>query len=84
VGGDPDQAHLLFDQVIKATKGRYQMAQVMFARYYATITLDRPLFEKTLKDVLATPASVWPEQRLANELAHRRAARYLAQADDLF
>jgi hypothetical protein len=84
VGGDPDRAHALFDEVIKATKGRYQMAQVMLARYYATVTLDRPLFEKTLKDVLATPASVWPEQRLANELAHRRAARYLAQADDLF
>jgi hypothetical protein len=34
--------------------------------------------------VLATPGDVWPEQRLANELAHRRAARYLAAADDLF
>ena len=55
------------------------MARVMYARYYATITLNRELFEQTLKDVLATPASVWPEERLANELAHRRAARYLKQ-----
>jgi hypothetical protein len=84
VGGDPEKAKSLFDEVIKATKGRFQMAQVLYARYYATVTLDRPLYEKTLKDVLATPASVWPEQRLANELAHRRAARYLAMADDLF
>jgi len=84
VGGDPDRARKLFDEVIRQTGGKYLMAKVLFARYYATVTLDRPLFEKTLKEVLATPGSVWPEQRLANELARRRAARYLAQADDLF
>jgi hypothetical protein len=84
VGGDPQKAGALFQEVIGQTKGRYLMAQVLYARYYATVTLDRALYEKTLKQVLATPASVWPEQRLANELARRRAARYLALADDLF
>jgi hypothetical protein len=84
VGGDPDRARALFEQVIRQTQGRYLMAQVLYARYYATVTLDRPLYEKTLKAVLATPGAVWPEQRLANELARRRAARYLAQAEDLF
>jgi hypothetical protein len=84
VGGDPDRARQLFDEVIQGTGGRYLMAKVLFARYYATVTLDRALFDKTLKEVLATPGSVWPEQRLANELAHRRAARYLAAAEDLF
>jgi hypothetical protein len=29
-------------------------------------------------------ADVMPEQRLANQIAKRRAARYLAQIDDLF
>jgi hypothetical protein len=84
VGGDPDRARKLFDEVIRGTGGRYLMAKVLFARYYATVTLDRTLYDTTLKEVLATPGSVWPEQRLANELAHRRAARYLAAADDLF
>jgi hypothetical protein len=84
VGGDPDRARKRFEEVIQATKGRYLMAHVLFARYYATVTLDRPLFEKTLKQVLATPGSVWPEQRLANELARKRASRYLAMANDLF
>jgi hypothetical protein len=84
VGGDPEKAKTLFEEVIRQTNGRYLMAQVLFARYYATVTLDRALYEKTLKQVLATPGAVWPEQRLANELARRRAARYLAQADDLF
>ena len=33
---------------------------------------------------LIHPVTKGPEQRLANELAHLRAKRYLAQADDLF
>jgi hypothetical protein len=84
VGGDPDRARQLFEEVIRATSGRYLMAKVLYARYYATVTLDRALFDRTLQEVLTTPGDVWPEQRLANELAHRRAARYLAAADDLF
>ena len=84
MGGDPDRARKLFDEVIGATGGRHLIARTLLARTYATVVQDRALFEKTLKDVLATPASVWPEQRLANELAQRKAARYLAQVDDLF
>jgi hypothetical protein len=34
--------------------------------------------------VLETPPSIWPEQRLANEIAHRRARRYLKQEKELF
>lgn len=84
VGGDPDRAKKLFDEVIAATGGKFLMAKVMYARFYATVVLDRDLYEKILKDVLATPASIWPEQRLANELAHRRARRYLAQTGEIF
>jgi TRAP transporter T-component len=83
MGGDPDKARKMFDEVISATGGRYLMAKTLFARKYATVMQDRALFEKTLKEVLDTPASVWPDQRLANELARRRAARYLSQIDDL-
>ena len=36
---------------------------------------ERPLFEKMLKEVLETPASIFPEYRLANEVAKRRAKR---------
>ncbi len=83
-GGDPARAKQLFDEVLGATGGRFLMAKVLFARYYATVTLDRALYQRTLTEVLATPGSIWPEQRLANELARRRAARYLKEVDDLF
>jgi hypothetical protein len=84
MGGDPDKAKKLFEEAIGGTDGKFLMAKVLFARFYATVTQDRPLFEKTLKEVLDAPIDIWPEQRLANTLAKRRAARYLAQAEDLF
>lgn len=84
VGGDPEKAKRYFDEAITASDGKYLMAKVLMARFYATQLQDRTLFEATLKSVLATPSSVWPEQRLANELARRRAARYLTQVEDLF
>jgi tetratricopeptide (TPR) repeat protein len=84
MGGDPDAAKKYFEEAINASGGKYLFTRVMMARAYAVVTQDRPLFEKTLKDVLATPANVYPEYRLANELAHRRAKRYLAHVDDYF
>ena len=35
--------------------------------------MTKPFDFDRLKQVLETPPSVWPEQRLANEVAHRRA-----------
>jgi hypothetical protein len=84
MGGNPEKSKQMFEEVFNATGGKYLMAKVLYARFYATVTQDRALFEKTLKEVLDTPATVWPEQRLANELARKRAARYLAQVEDLF
>jgi hypothetical protein len=84
IGGDPDLGKKYFDEAIAATGGKYLMTKVMLARNYAVIVQDRPLFEKTLKEVIATPADVYPAQRLANELAKKRAARYLAHAEDYF
>ena len=44
--------------------------------------LDRQV--AAVRDVLATPADVWPDQRQANEIAHQKAQRYLKQTEDLF
>jgi tetratricopeptide (TPR) repeat protein len=84
IGGDPDLGKKFFEESINATGGKYLMPKVMFARFFAVITQDRPLFEKTLKEVIAAPHDLWPAQRLPNELAKRRAVRYLAHAEDYF
>lgn len=85
MGGDPDRAKKMFEEAIAGTNGQYLMAKALYARFYATVAQDRPLFEKTLKEVLDANAAQLPaDLRLANELAKRRAARYLARAEDWF
>jgi hypothetical protein len=84
MGGDPELAKKYFDEALAATGGRYLMTKAMMARTYAVITQDRALFESLLKEVLAAPADIYPEQRLSNELAKRRAKRYLQQVEDFF
>ena len=84
MGGDPDAAKKYFEEAMAVSGGKFLLTKVMFARFYAVVIQDRPLFEKTLKEVIDTPANVYPEFRLANELAHKRAKRYLAHVEDYF
>jgi predicted anti-sigma-YlaC factor YlaD len=84
MGGDPDAAKKYFDAAVAATGGKFLLAKVMEARFLAVQLQDRALFERLLNEVLATPADIMPSQRLPNELAKRRAKRYLAHAEDLF
>jgi hypothetical protein len=56
--------------------------KVMMARVYAVMVQDRALYTRLLQEVIDA-GDVMPEQRLANQIAKRRARRYLAQIDDL-
>jgi hypothetical protein len=84
MGGDPELAKKYFEEALTATGGRYLLTKTLMARTYAVITQDRALFESLLKEVLAAPADIYPEQRLSNELAKRRAKRYLQQVEEFF
>jgi hypothetical protein len=84
MGGNPELAAKHFKQALEVTHGRFLLAKVLYARRYAVARQDRALFRKTLLEVLATDPAIWPEQRLANEIAHRRARRYLKREKELF
>jgi TRAP transporter T-component len=56
---------------------------VMYARGTLVAKQDRARFEATLRQVLAADVTKWPERRLANELARKKAERYLAAIDQL-
>jgi hypothetical protein len=84
IGGDPDLGKKFFEEAINATGGKYLMTKVMFARYYGVIVQDKDLYVKTLKEVIAAPNDLFPQQRLANALAKRRAERYLKKIDEYF
>jgi hypothetical protein len=59
------------------------MVDVMYARGTAVARKDRALFTSTLQRTLAADVTRWPERRLDNELARRKARRYLAAIDTL-
>ncbi len=84
VGGQPEQALREYELAIGAADGKFLMTKYLFARYYGAQTLNRELFEKVLGEVLAAPADILPEMRLANTLAKEKAGRLLSQADDIF
>jgi hypothetical protein len=84
LGGDPDKGRASFQKAIDMTGGRFLLARTLMGIRYGIAANDRKFFHEQLKIVLETPPSVWPEQRLANEVAHRKARRYLAKEKELF
>ncbi len=84
LGGNPDHGREMFQKAIDITGGRFLLARTLMAFRVGVATNDRKFFHDQLKQVLETPPSVWPEQRLANEVAHRKARRYLSKEKELF
>ncbi len=83
-GGDPAAAAAEFQQALAITGDRMLLARVLWAYRVGVMTNDRKLFHEQLVKVLQTDPAIWPEQRLANEVAHRRARRYLSHEKELF
>jgi hypothetical protein len=84
LGGNPEKAAFHYNKAKEINQGKFLMEDVMYAMYYAVQVQDRELFEKLLKNVLDTPGSVLPRERLTNELAKRKAETLLSLADELF
>jgi hypothetical protein len=84
LGGKPDQARAEFEAALKITDGRLLLARTLMGYRVGLVTNDQKFFHAQLKQVLETSPAVWPEQRLANEVAHRRARRYLSHEKELF
>lgn len=84
MGGDPDKGRAMFEKAFELTGGRFLLAKTLMAYRVGLANNDRKFFHEQLKQVLETPPSVWPEQRLANEVAHRKARRYLKMEKELF
>ncbi len=84
LGGDPALAEKEFRRAMELTRDRFLLVKVFYARRYAVAVQNRELFHKSLVEVLRTDPAIWPEQRLANEIAHRRARRYLKNEKEWF
>ncbi len=77
-GGDDGGAQ--FARARKLAGDGALMIDVMAARGIAVAHKDRPGLQAALERVIATDVARWPERRLSNELALRKARRYLAAA----
>jgi hypothetical protein len=84
MGGDPEAGRAEFEKALEITGGRLLLARTLMAYRVGIANNDRKFFHEQLKQVLETAPSVWPEQRLANEVAHRKARRYLKNEKELF
>jgi hypothetical protein len=84
LGGDSAGAAKHFKDAIDLTLGKMLLPKVMLGYRVGKITQDKAMFRKTLLEVLSKSPAIWPEQRLANEVAHRRARRYLKMEKELF
>ena len=84
MGGDPEAAKANFQKALDITQDKFLLARTLMAYRVGLQTNDQKFFHDNLVKVLETPPSIWPEQRLANEIAHRRARRYLSHEKDLF
>lgn len=84
LGGDPDRSRKHFERALELTKRRFLLVHVMYARTLAVQLQDPQLFQRLLDEVLEAKLSIYPEQKLANVAAKRRARRLLARKDELF
>ena len=89
-GGDANRAKAEFETALRITAdkdhpdGKMLLARVLLGYRVGLMTNDRKLFHDELSKVLETDPAIWPEQRLANEVAQRRARRYLSHEKELF
>ncbi|HVY48463.1 MAG TPA: TRAP transporter TatT component family protein [Minicystis sp.] len=67
-----------FDKAIAMTGGKYLMAKFQLAAKYYCTKGDKDAYVKTLTEVVQA-GDVFPEERLTNTIAKRRASRYLTK-----
>ncbi|GEM_PF-46682 len=84
MGGDPVKAKSYFEKNFNLNKGRFLLAYVYAARYFAARTLDETTFDTYLKHIAETPVDVLPHIILLNQIAKEKARRLKKQKAELF
>ena len=83
-GGDLNRSQIHFQRAMELGQGKFLMAHIYYANYYARRTFDRDLFSATLRKVLDTRADSVPELTLLNTVALKRAKEMLNRVEDYF
>jgi hypothetical protein len=83
-GGDLKKAQRHFLKALEFGQGKFLMAYVYYANYYARNMMDKDLFTSTLQKVLETPADTSPDLVLLNTVAKRQAKELLSHVEEYF
>jgi hypothetical protein len=84
LGGDLKKAQGHFLRALEFGKGKFLMAYIYYATYYARQALDKDLFISTLQKVLETPADILPDLTLLNTVAQKKAQELLKRVEEYF
>ncbi|HUL30874.1 MAG TPA: TRAP transporter TatT component family protein [Thermodesulfobacteriota bacterium] len=83
-GGDLKKAQEHFLKGLDLGGGKFLMAYVYYASFYARKSADKELFVATLQKVLEAPADTLPDLVLVNTLAKKQAKELLNHAEEFF
>lgn len=83
-GGDLGKAQKHFLKALDFGQGKFLMAHVYYANYYARKLTDRDLFTSTLQKVLETPPDTSPDLVLINTVAQKQAKELLSHVEEYF
>ena len=84
LGGSPQEALALFERAIDENQGRFLLAKLYCARYYAVRVQDRDLFFRLLDEIDQADAQGLEEVCLLNAAARQKARELRDRVDDLF
>jgi len=83
-GGNLKKAQEHFLKALDLGQGKFLMAYVYYANFYARKSEDRGLFVATLQKVLETPADTLPDLVLINTIAKKQAKELLSHVEEYF
>jgi hypothetical protein len=83
-GGDLNKAQEHFLRALDLGRGKFLMASVYYAKYYARNKMDKELFVTTLQKVLEAPLDTSPELVLPNTVAKKEAKELLNRIGEYF
>ncbi|MGZ3493622.1 MAG: TRAP transporter TatT component family protein [Thermodesulfobacteriota bacterium] len=83
-GGDLKKAEEHFLRALDLGRGKFLMAYVYYAKYYARNKMDKELFVTTLQRVLEAPLDTSPELVLPNTVAKKEARELLNHVGEYF
>lgn len=84
LGGKPDQSQAHFEKALAIGNREFLPTLVAYAETYAKMTYNRDLFELLLQEVMAFPSEKRQDIALVNQVAKRRTAQLLEQAELFF